>query len=124
MMFANIDEPCVPWMTLLHLRDVPRSSARLPQSNTYGEVFGSVSTTEVCDFIRRIIKIDMIRTNSRIKAHRTWALAVVYGDIPAPVDSWPSPVHEQAIFEEFILDEQPWGSWPEINHESACYNMM
>jgi hypothetical protein len=122
--FPNIDWPRVPWMTLLHLRDVPRNSARLPQSNTYGEVFGSASTAEVCDFMRGIPGIDSVRTRSRIKAHKRWATAVSDGEIPAPVDSWPSPVHEQAIFESSILDGRTWGSWPEVNHESACYNIM
>jgi hypothetical protein len=57
-MFPNIDWPRFSWMALLHLRDVPWSSARLPQSNTYGEVFGSASTAKVCDFMRRIPELD------------------------------------------------------------------
>jgi hypothetical protein len=123
--FPNIESyPDGPWMTLLRLRDVPRGSARLPQSNTYGEAFGSASTAEVCDFMRRIPGMDSVRTWSRLKAHRTWALAVICDKIPAPVDSWPSPVHEQAILEASLLDGQSWGSWPEINHESACHNIM
>jgi hypothetical protein len=123
-MFPNIDSPRGSWMTLLHLRDVPRTSARLPQSNTYEEVSDSASTAEVCDFMRRIPEIGMIQTRNRIKAHGPWARAVISGEVSAPVDSWPSPVHEQAIFEESILDGQAWGSWPEINHRNACYNIM
>jgi hypothetical protein len=122
--FPNIDSPRVPWMTFLHLRDVPRNSARLPQSNTYGEVFGSASTAEVCDFMRRIPSLDSVHTWSRIKAHGAWAIAVIYDQIPTPVYSWTSPVHEQALFETSIRRDRPWGSWPEINHESACYSIM
>jgi hypothetical protein len=122
--FLNFDRPRVPWMTLLHLRDVPRSSARLPQSNTYEEAFGSARTAEVCDFMRRIPEIDVVHVRSRAKAHRTWAIAVIHDTIPAPVDSWPSPVHEQAIFEVTLQGERSWDSWPEINHESVCYNIM
>jgi hypothetical protein len=66
----------------------------------------------------------IIRTRSQVKAHRAWAIEVISGRIPAPVDSWPSSVHEQAIFETMIRRERTWGSWPEINQESACYNIM
>jgi hypothetical protein len=125
-MFPYIHSPRLPCETLLHLRDVPRNSARLPQSNTYGEFFGSASTAEVCDFMRRIPAIDSVHTSSRIKAHWIWALAVNCARFPAPVNSWSSPVHEQAIFEASILDGRSWGpgSWPEVNHESACYNII
>jgi hypothetical protein len=122
--FPNIEWPRFSWMTFLRLRDVPWNSARLPQSNTYGEVFGSASTAEVCDFMRRIPAIDLVHTRSRIKTHGPWAVAVIHDELPAPVDSWPSPVHEQAVFEASILEGRSWGSWPEINHESACYNIM
>jgi hypothetical protein len=122
--FPNIDKPRVPWMALLHLRDVPPNSARLPQSHTYEEIFGSTSTAEVSDFMRRIPEMYAVHTRSQIIAHRAWDMEMISGGIPAPVDSWPSPVYEQAIFEASLHGERSWDLWPEINHESACYNIM
>lgn len=48
------------------------------------------------------------------------------GRVSAPANSWPSPVHEQAMFEATLLpgERRSWGLWPDINHESACYNIM
>jgi len=121
--FPNVAVARVPWVTLLHLRDaVPRSS-RSALSKTYAEAFGGASTAEVCDFMRQL----PVKTvaQSRVRAHEEWATATYYGEIPAPVDSWPSPAHEQAIFEGSMEDRRSWRPmWPEIDHERAVYRFM
>jgi len=113
----------ITWITTLYLRDATPRPSRLALSKTYAEAFGSASTAEVCEYMGKLPLRSI--SNSRSWAYNEWAKAVYYGDIPAPVNGWPSPAHEQAMFEELMAQERPWGSsWPEIDHEMACYNIM
>jgi hypothetical protein len=110
-------------VSLLRLQDVPPRPSRLALSMTYAEAFGSASTAEVCDVMRELLWKP--NTESRVRAYSEWAVAIHYNAIPVPEHSWPSPAHEQAIFEESIREMRSWGaSWPEIDHERTCYNFM
>jgi hypothetical protein len=121
--FPNIVRPMLRWVTPLRLRDKPPRPSRLTLSETYAEAFGSVSTAEVCDFMRRLPK--KLIANSSVRAYKLWANDIHQGGIPASMDSWPSPAHEQAIFEGSLQPNRSWrSSWPEIDHERACYGFM
>ena len=112
-----------PWVALLHLRDVPPRPSRLALSTTYAEAFGRANTAEVCDFIRKLP--GDIGSLSRVRAYKWWAIVNRLGKISAPVASWPSSAHEQAIFENLLSSDGMWrSSWPEIDHERVCYNIM
>lgn len=114
-------------MTVLRLRDAAQSCAsRIPESMAYLEVFSSDSpTADVCEFMRRVVKVRSgIFGRSRVQAYKAWASAMIRDKNTVTVDRWPSPKHEQAIFEEAIRYDWPWGSWPEINHETVCYELM
>jgi hypothetical protein len=123
--FPKISASGDSWVSLLHLRDAPPRPSRLTLSKTYAEAFGRASTAEVCDLMRQLSDISSDR-RSGVLAYRGWAAAIYYGEIPAPVASWPSSAHEQAVFEESLRpDRGPWKpSWPEIDHERMCYNIM
>ena len=117
--FPKINDP---WVALLHLRDVPPRPSRLTSSETYAEAFGRASTAEVCDFMRQL---QSSGTLFRVKTYTGWAVANYFGAIPAPVASWPTSAHEQAIFENSLISDRPWrSSWPEVDHERVCYNIM
>jgi hypothetical protein len=119
----SVAPPRLRWVTLLYLRDVHPRPSRLTLSKTYAEAFGSVSTAEVCDFVRRLP--ERLSKSSSVRAYKLWAAEIHLGGIPAPIDNWPSPAHEQAIFEESLIDMRPWRWWwPEVDHEKACYNFM
>lgn len=115
----------------LRLREKERPPAsRLPNAKTYVEAFGNKSTAESSEFMKAIFSVsDEVFGNfgeNRIEAHVAWAMAVVCGETQAPLDKWPSPAHETAIFAQSLLHtEQVWASsWPEIDHERVCFELM
>jgi hypothetical protein len=122
--FPNFTVPRDPWLTPLHLRDVPPRPSRLTLSKTYAEAFGRASTAEVSNFILQLPV--RISSESRVRDHHGWAIGVYHNGITVPVAGWPSVAHEQAILEILTQqDDHPWkSSWPEIDHERACYNIM
>jgi hypothetical protein len=122
--FQNVVPQRLRWVTPLRLRDVPPRMSRLTLSKTYAETFGSASTAEVCDFMRELPWERVLRSRGRV--YDEWATAIYLNDIPAPVNCWPSTAHEQAILEASTQEaDHPWrSSWPEIDHERACYNIM
>jgi hypothetical protein len=123
--FPRIEHPRDPWVALLHLRDVPPRPSRLTLSKTYAEAFGRASTVEVRDFMRQLPFSAEFSFQSRAKAYRGWASIIHFGTIPTPVAIWPSSAHEQAIFEGSLWTGTTWrSSWPEIDHERVCYNIM
>jgi hypothetical protein len=122
--FPTIHKPSVRSVTLLYLIEEPPRPSRLTLSKTYAEAFGSASTAEVCDFMRKLPWKSP--PESGVRAYREWEIAIYRGEIAAPVDGWPSPAHEQAMLEASMRREAAWWdpSWPEIDHERACYNFM
>jgi hypothetical protein len=121
--FPKIAASGDPWAALLHLRDAPRRPSRLTLSKTYAEAFGRASTAEVCDFMRQVTGGSFDR--SRVWAYKGWAIANYISTIPAPVASWPTSAHEQVVFEDSLRPDRTWrSSWPEVDHERACYNIM
>lgn len=114
-------------MTVLRLRDGAQACpSRIPESMAYLEAFSEGSpTADVCEFMRRVVKVRSgTFGRSRVQAYKAWASAMIQDKNTATVDRWPSPEHEQAIFEEAIRYDWPWGSWPDINHERVCYELM
>jgi hypothetical protein len=114
-------------MTMLRLRGGTQPPAsRIAQSKTYLTAFGDSTTAEVCEFMRKVgkIKFGNIAGRTRVQAHRAWAAAIYRDRVPAPHDKWPSREHEQAILEESLHYDRPWGSWPELDHERVCYELM
>jgi len=121
--FPEVPHSGATWITALRLRDMTPRPSRLALSKTYAEAFGGASTAEVCEYMQKLPGKSTF--GSRARAYCEWANAVYYGDIPAPVDGWPSPEHEQAILEASMMQERPLGSsWPEIDHEMVCYKIM
>ena len=114
-------------ITVLRMRDGARPCAsRIPQSMAYREAFdGESRTSDACDFMRKVVKV---RTGSfgrgRVQAYKAWASAMIRDKHNVHPTRWPSPEHEQAIFEEATRWDWPWGSWPEIDHERVCYELM
>jgi hypothetical protein len=121
--FPNIAASRVPWVIPLQLRDAGPRPSRFALSKTYAEAFGGASTAEVCDFMRQLpVKA---ASQSRVRAYEEWATSTYYGGMPAPVGSWPSPAHAQAILEGSIMKRRSWRpTWPEIDHEQAVYRFM
>lgn len=114
-------------MTVLRLRDDPQPCAsRIPESMAYLEAFGGESrTSDACEFMRKVVKVKSGSFGrGRVQAHKAWASAMIRDKNSVRLDRWPSPEHEQAIFEEAIRYDWSWGSWPEINHERVCYKLM
>jgi len=114
-------------LTVLRLRDGPQSCAsRIPQSMTYSEVFdGKHRTSDACEFMRKVVSIRSGSFGrSRVQAYKAWASAMIRDRNSACPTRWPSPEHEQAIFEEAIRYDWPWGSWPEVDHKRICYELM
>lgn len=116
-------------MTMLRLRNAAQPPAsRMAESMTYHEAFGDAETTtsDVCEFIRKIVKIKSGSFGrSRVSVHKAWASAIIRDKFTIHLGGWPSKEHEQAIFEEAIRYDWPWGSWPKIDdHESVCYELM
>jgi hypothetical protein len=120
--FPNIAGSKVRWVSLLRLRDANPRISRLALSKTYAEAFGSASTAEVCDFMRKLPWNSI--SESRVRDYGEWARAIYYGEVPAPVNGWPSSSHEQALLQASMELEKPWGPWSGIDHEKACYSFM
>lgn len=114
-------------LTVLRLRDgVQPCMSRIPQSMTYLEAFGGeFRTSDACEFKRRVVKIRSGSFGrSRVQAYKAWASAMIRDRNTVYPTRWPSPEHEQAIFEEAIRYDWPWGPWPEVDHERVCYELM
>lgn len=111
---------------MLHLRDGSDPPAsRMASSKTYTEAFANCSSGHSLKFMRRVSKIrHQTFGRSRVGALESWAGAILREDAAAPLDKWPSPAHEKAIFEASLHTRRPWGSWPEIDHERVCYDLM
>ncbi|GAB7324237.1 hypothetical protein MBLNU13_g07591t1 [Cladosporium sp. NU13] len=125
---ASLFRPFIlPDLTVLRLRGDARSCAsRIPQSMTYLEAFGGeFRTSDVCEFMRKVVSIRSGNFGrSRVQAYKAWASAMIRDRNIVYPTRWPSPEHEQAIFEEAIRYDWPWGPWPEIDHERVCYDLM
>ena len=112
---------------MMHIRgDQARPPSRMTKAATYAAAFGKKSSSDAHEFIRKVAACNhwyFGRTHQSVLS--AWAALTIRETITAPEDSWPSPAHEKAIFEELLhAPDREWGHLPEVDHERVCFDLM